>query len=240
MKKLLVSVFILFAFISVTQLFSGNYHNGAAAGGDGTITNPYKIADESDIDHLMSTSGDWGSHFIVTQDINCFGFVWDDNGSATDNPQPIGNATTQFTGNFDGQGYTISNIDLIFTIDPNNNDIGFFGFIDGGTVSNLGLDNVEVEGLNRVGSFCGILENGTISYCYSTGNVDGGAHVGGFCGASYIGNINNCYSTGNSTGFLYTGGFCGNIEDCTITNCYSIGIISGTGSKIGGFCASIA
>ncbi len=86
---------------------------------------------------------------------------------------------------------------------------------------------------------------GTVTNCYSTGNIPtgGGGIVGNTAGYGGTCNVSNCYSTGiiagsggGSGGIV--GGSCGYNGTCNITNCYSIGDINGNSS--GGICGNSA
>ena len=221
MKKFVIFFLAILSLVSVQFLYAGDYALGNAAGGDGSIGDPFKIADAADINKLITTNSDWGSYFIVTSDIDCTSYTWT-NG--------IGN-NPRFTGNFDGQGYNISNV----TINSISN-VGFFGYNDG-NISNLELSNITISGFT-CGGFCAHnYSNGIISKCcVNGGSVSATSFAGGFCGENNFGIISNCYSTADVSGYA-PGGFCGfNGGTATISNCYSTGIP--TGNILGGFCSS--
>ena len=77
------------------------------------------------------------------------------------------------------------------------------------------------------------LTNGTISNCYSTGDVSGGDDsewLGGLVGYNEGGSISNCYSTGavtGGTGSEQLGGLVGYNGSGNISNCYSTGNVTG-------------
>ena len=91
----------------------------------------------------------------------------------------------------------------------------------------------NVTGTIKVGGLVGD-SSGSISSCYSTGDVTGTAsNVGGLVGSSY-GRISSCYSTGNVTGTGdYVGGLVGSSSGKSISSCYSTGNVTGTG-RVGG------
>lgn len=64
----------------------------------------------------------------------------------------IGSGNTPFTGVFDGQNYTVSNVKIV----GSGNGTGFFNVIYGATIKNLHLVNVDVTGENQVGGLVGI------------------------------------------------------------------------------------
>lgn len=55
---------------------------------------------------------------------------------------PIGTQNSPFQGEFDGQGYDISNL----TIASGQNHQGLFGYVSGGVIENVDLVNVDVTG----------------------------------------------------------------------------------------------
>jgi len=146
---------------------------------------------------------------------------------------PIGDATTKFTGVFDGNGYTISNLSINR---PTTGTVGLFGYTIGATIKNLGVTNVSVIGQISVGGLVGRNESSsTISNCYSTGSVTGNIYVGGLVGYNNTSSsISNSYSTGRVIGNERVGGLVGfNNSSSTITNCYSTGRVTGS-SNVGG------
>ena len=107
---------------------------------------------------------------------------------------PIGDATNPFMGNFEGGGHKISNL----KVEGSNDYAGLFGYIDGGSVRDVGVEGSGVAGGLYVGGICGYLKSGEISSCYSNIAVSGTQYVGGLCGYSE-GKIENCWHQGNVT-----------------------------------------
>ena len=106
---------------------------------------------------------------------------------------PIGSYSNRYTGTFDGEGHTISGLQLS-SIGSNN--VGLFGYVDGGTVKNLNLEITSVSGNDYVGGVVG-RNDGTITGCMvSGGSVTASAedaYVGGVVGNDYGGTITDCY-----------------------------------------------
>ncbi len=107
---------------------------------------------------------------------------------------PIGDATNPFMGNFEGWGHKIRNL----KVEGSNDYAGLFGYIDGGSVRDVGVEGSGVAGKLYVGGICGYLKSGEISSCYSNIAVSGTQYVGGLCGYSE-GKIENCWHQGNVT-----------------------------------------
>ena len=136
---------------------------------------------------------------------------------------PIGNAIYQFKGTFNGGGNTITGL----TISRSADYQGLFGYIgENGAVSGLGLTDVNIDAGNGVGGVAGFVV-GTVTNCYSTGNVTGSSFVGGVAGC-VIATVQNCYSTGNVNGSWYVGGVAGRVFGGTVQNCYSTGSVTGS------------
>ena len=197
--------------------------------GEGTQETPYIISALDELAWLMYSDTSWNKNYIQTADLDASTTdLWEDGLGFS----PIGNSTTQFTGNYNGKGHSISNL---YINRPDGKFIGLFGNINGGgSVDSLGVSNVNITGLHYVGGLSGY-NNGTISNCYSTGNVTGTiiedyAYVGGLVGNNRM-NITNCYSEADvvSTKGRNIGGLVGwNYNSIAkISNCYSTGNASG-------------
>lgn len=145
---------------------------------------------------------------------------------------PIGESGPgiDFTGTFNGQGHTIS--DLVVN-KPGTDFVGLFGLINS-TVENVGLVDVNINGNEWVGGVVGASANSSIvRNCYSTGSVAGNDNVGGVVGGIQFAFITNCYSTASVTGNTGVGGLVGFLFNFTVTNCYAVGSVTGTAS-VGG------
>ena len=176
---------------------------------------------------------------------------------------PIGNSINQYSGNFDGNGKTISGLYINRSADYQ----GLFGYLstdsdNTGTVKDLTVSG-SVSGNDYVGGVVG-LNRGSVKDCDFTGSVSGGHYVGGvvgynnggtvtgciFSGSGSVsgvynvggvvgynissGNVKNCYNTGSVKGDWYVGGVAGyNSSSSSVTNCYNTGTVSG-GEDVGG------
>jgi filamentous hemagglutinin family protein len=144
---------------------------------------------------------------------------------------PIGGNGANFTGNFDGMGYTISNLTINL---PQSVYVGLFGFIaSGSVVQNVTLLGGSVTGGGNTGELAGA-SYGSISNSYATGNVNGsgGGQIGGLVGINN-GAITNSYATGSVTGGENVGGLVGSNYG-SITSSHATGSVTGTGGGIGG------
>ncbi len=220
------------------------------SGGSGTIDNPYRIGKPEDLIELSNTTGDWGAYFIQIADIafdeDETQVDWDGpdlDGDGTAGFSPIGNDTLSFTGMYDGDGYTISNL---FIYRPETDGVGLFGFAGGAgslSVQKLGLIDVDITGGYNVGGLAGRSSGDfTIALCYTTGSVEGveDSAVGGLVGLN-LNNalITNCYSRASVKGSSYLGGLVGvSVSNSKIEDSYSTGLVSvtptGSGDNVGG------
>ena len=142
---------------------------------------------------------------------------------------PVGNYDNRYTGTFDGNGHTITGL----TVDlPNQGYVGLIGYLSGGTVQNLTLAEVEINGCDRVGGVAG-WSNGTVTGCTVSGNVSGRSGVGGVVGYNG-GTVTGCTISGNVSGSCDVGGVAGyNDTYGTVTGCTVSGNVSG-GDNVGG------
>ena len=153
---------------------------------------------------------------------------------------PIGNSTGRmFSGTFNGNGYTISNLysrrQVIFA--------GLFDNVVAGQISNLNLTNVNVSSTSdSVGGLAGYLFNSTVTTINLSGTVsqDAGAYdVGGIAGQAANSSLVGCYvndTTSSVTGWASTGGVVGYLTGSTMQWCGSNGTVTGrtNGANTGG------
>ena len=133
-----------------------------------------------------------------------------------------------FTGTFDGQGHTISDLNINRSSTSN---VGLFGSTSHATIQNVGLVGGSVRGSNNVGGLVGSHNaSSTILGSYTTGSVNGSNFIGGLVGSNNSSSIYNSYATGNVSGSLYVGGLVGqNYLFSTILDSYATGSVSGSG-----------
>ncbi|HPR32505.1 MAG TPA: GLUG motif-containing protein, partial [Prolixibacteraceae bacterium] len=193
--------------------------------GSGTAEDPYQITNLNDLRKLSENDPFWNKHFIQTANIDAsptsgwdFGAGW----------LPIGHVVKNFTGTYNGDGHTISGL---YINRPGTELQSFFRILgSGGKVENLGLVDLQMTGSRSCGGFAG--DNyGTISNCFSSGNVSGNETTGGLAGQNN-GTISNSYSTVSVSGNFYAGGLVGDNQG-TISNSYSTGSVTGS-MNVGG------
>ncbi|MFH1018950.1 MAG: GLUG motif-containing protein [Pseudomonadota bacterium] len=196
--------------------------------GLGTASEPYAICS---IEHLRNVHLYLTSQFVLMTDLNLL-----------DEPfSPIGpNSTDSFRGVFDGNGYTISNFRFVTTGATAENYAGFFGYVSGGTLKNIGLRDLTVEGASQVGGLAGLVrDSSVISDAYATGSVKGnGNEVGGLVGnldSSSITRSHALVTVTSGSASTYVGGLVGNMTgSSSIARSYTIGSATGY-DVVGGF-----
>ena len=167
-------------------------------------------------DDLQALKDNLSGKYILMNDIDLSGYNW----------TAIGTKTNPFSGELNGNGHVIKNLQVD---DAAGNGIGLFGVIDGANVSNVGLENADINVQNAVGTLAGAAEASIITNCYSTGSVRGAGWVGGLIGQiTNATTINNCFSTANVTGTSsQIGGLVGRLDSSSVSNSYAEGSVLG-------------
>ncbi|MBQ8299452.1 MAG: hypothetical protein IJX99_06275 [Clostridia bacterium] len=142
-----------------------------------------------------------------------------------------------FTGNFDGRGYTISNLKVNRST---QGYVGLFGSVAGGTISNLTLLNVDIVGENYTGALAGTMAGHVSNVIVKGGTVDGEDKVGGLVGA-HQGNISKCMVDLDSvSGREDVGGVVGELDSGVVERVSARTInVSGL-SAVGGFVGCVS
>lgn len=153
-----------------------------------------------------------------------------------------------FSGNLNGQNYSIYNLFINRTGVNNLSNVGLFANISNARISNLNLRTVNIFGQGaNIGGIFGS-GSGNISYCSVTGNITSlgyAGNMGGIGGAFYGPAISNSYAIVNVTGF-YTGqnglngGALLGYSNGNISYCYSGGNVSGKGGNFGGLIGTLS
>lgn len=216
------------------------------ADGDGTADNPYQISNVYELDLLSRSTDDWASHFILINDIDASETETWNNGTGF---HPIGDFTSgsrqqiPFSGNFDGQGYSIKNL----FINREDNYVGLFGCTQKANILNLRLENATITGQESTGGIVGRMFSGyMLENCHVTGTVTGTDAVGAIAG-SFSGSmmetddyINLCSAQATISGNILVGGIVGTLSAYTkMENSVAECTISGT-EKVGGLAGTLA
>jgi len=201
--------------------------------GAGTAASPYLIGSLDTLRLVSVMTNVWSNYFRLTAHIDATptsgwnggeGFI------------PIGNLTTKFTGFFDGNGFSISNLYINRSSEYYQ---GLFGWINGGAVvSNLSLLNAVVTGGEYVGALAGKMENSTIHSVYNSGRVSGSQYIGGYTGITTTVNFFQCAFAGtvSNSASMYSAFFSGSLDSSSkIFDSYCRGTLVSAGNYTGGF-----
>ena len=194
----------------------------AFAGGTGTAEDPYQIANGAELAYLASSVNNGETYeaknFVLTANIDLNGLPWTPIANSFSDALFGGSDYRVFAGNFDGKGYTISNVSIGSETTPLESDVlGLFGATEG-KISNLNLDTVSIHGVAKIASgyVIGIAGGlvgssaGSIENCHVTGlAMDMSAPSNGYAAAYWIGGlvgaldgaqlINECSVSGSIT-----------------------------------------
>ncbi len=177
----------------------------------------------------MDTDFGYGSEidtYKLTNDIDC---------SSVENPEPLTWEADPFAGVFDGQGHTISNLNM----ESEGSYYGLFSQTYASTIKNVNIESSSVFASEDVGTLVGYANNTTISNVHTSSIVYGYANIGGLIGRGFSVTVSDSSTDGeiigNPIGSVVIGGFIGNMsEPSTITRSLSRASVSGLDS-VGGF-----
>lgn len=240
----------------ILLLLAGAVSLGAQfAGGSGSLDDPYLI---SEAEHLHHVRYFLDKHFLQISDID-LGIPPYNSGEGW---RPIGirihsgSEGIPFTGCYDGNGYSISNLRICRDGDQVN---GLFGNILNATLRGITLTDLEIIGTTSSAGLACSVTNSSISYCNVSGSIiskglasaaglvvlmhestlygctadvfiDEGAGMVGICFSS---SIMDCHSRGTVYGM---GGLVGNANQSLIRRCSSSAEVIGdyrTGGLVG-------
>jgi hypothetical protein len=148
---------------------------------------------------LQAMNDDLAGDYILDNDIDLDGVAW----------TPIGTSVAPFTGTFDGQLFTLSNLSISFSTGDISNS-GLFGYINGSQISNIILYDATISastvgGVSSIGGLCGYANNSTFNKCASSGDISISSNVeestitkiGTLIGSATICDVDNCYAGGS-------------------------------------------
>ncbi len=179
-------------------------------GGSGTKSDPYKIADASQLAFLAKSVNEGtsysGKYVVLTEDIDLNNVEW----------TPIGNGIQVFMGNFDGKGRTIKNLKISQGIHYSYEiamgrkvqccDFGLFATVHDASIQNLRIDGAKIKTTDargvetyQIGVLCGSvktyqnictisniqIKNATITADFSTKSTPEPLRIGGTIGYVY-------------------------------------------------------
>ena len=231
--------------------------------GAGTESDPYRIYYDyqmHDLAQRVNGGNNFaGTYFLLMNDISALG-----------NWTPIGNnngesyyseteeaVSRRFAGVFDGGGHTLEGYTVAKeTATGVDTYAGLFGYIAaGGTVKNLNVENVAVDGYSErssgskggghYGAIAGI-SSGILSDCHVlSGTVQGEAlldtHIGGVVGYIFLTGsvVKNCTNAASVSGIagrcVSHGGIVGSVNNGVLYGCSNSGAVDGTNNGTGSY-----
>ncbi|MDR0926433.1 MAG: T9SS type A sorting domain-containing protein [Ignavibacteria bacterium] len=195
------------------------------SGGSGTEGCPYLISCKADMVQLKNlVNSGWETvdkYFVVTSDIDSIDAV-----------------VSHFSGNFDGDNYTI----YVNIMAPGHSNVGIFGeLLEKAIVQNLIVDG-NITAFENVGGIAGAADYSQIINCINRANIygdnnDNGENcysIGGIVGYAHNTTIEFCDNSGDITnGHTGMGGIVGYAVGCKFDRCTNIGFIQGL-ERVGG------
>ena len=191
------------------------YAASGFAGGDGSAENPYQIATAEQLAYFDYTNDSFENQFVVlTADIDMGGKIW---------------VPRDFKGNFDGQGHTISNLNIKGSVKSDfwGGRTGFFADVGIVTtnaeinyIQNLTFDHPTVDGTGSTytGTLAGSVGYSRIENCHVVG-----------------GKVENCANEGGLIGWVNVQDS-KNLKTTVLSRCSFDGEVIGTGNAAGLVC----
>ncbi len=154
--------------------------------GSGSEYDPYLISSENDLAFVAKQVNDAvttyaGEYLKLTVDLDLGNQPW----------SPIGQLKAcSFSGNFDGDGHTISNLNVKTIDDANALYGGVFGRIYDGSVKNLTVDGAKIISAKYAGAIAGVLNctaeggSSSVTNCHALNVEIIGLQIGGIVGRS--------------------------------------------------------
>ena len=227
-------------FADGTEVWDGSVAE-SFAGGKGTKDDPYQIATGSQLAYFAKrvNAEEYGekyadTYFELTEDIDLGGKEWTPVGETVADLIMGGHEYFVFSGNFDGNGYTIKNLTIGTETSPYSGDVcGLFGATSG-TIEDVVLENVSI---NYVGG------NHSSGYGFRMGGALVGYSMGDIVNCTVIGLDMKAGSDGSYVALNSIGGLVGIQDgDTTVSHSRVSGKIEESTKKgnVGGFVGTLA
>jgi len=227
-------------FADGTEVWDGSVAE-SFAGGKGTKDDPYQIANGSQLAYFAKrvNAEEYGekyadTYFELTEDIDLGGKEWTPIGETVADLIMGGHEYFVFSGNFDGNGYTIKNLTIGTETSPYSGDVcGLFGATSG-TIEDVVLENVSI---NYVGG------NHSSGYGFRMGGALVGYSMGDIVNCTVIGLDMKAGSDGSYVALNSIGGLVGIQDgDTTVSHSRVSGKIEESTKKgnVGGFVGTLA
>ena len=198
------------------------------AGGNGTADNPYLIRTPA---QLQAMEGDLSAHYQLASNISLSQTTW----------RPIGDADHPFTGSLEGNGYSITGLNLSYSgtsAEPVR--AGLFDLLQG-SVKHLSLSGSITADLSgtaiQAGLLAAELQDAAVSDCTFAGEMilttsgsESSVYAALLAGTMNNSTVSNCTTDGSlqveSTAAGRAAGITGSALGCTISSCTNQGDVS--------------
>ena len=196
-----------------------------ALAGASSISGNFTLVDDSGENVIDISGGEWTPIAAGTRDGNTYTAE-----------------SKTFSGTFDGNNNTIKGLTITQMPEGASADyaFGLFGVVDGGTIKNLNLTdvNINLPSSECAGGVVGLLVNGgTVENVTVSGNVTAGRGNAGIVGRMTVsGTIKDCVNEATIVGMLSRGNTAGIVgaayytaqgKEMTIENCTNNGAVTG-------------
>lgn len=182
----------------------------------------------------------WAQKYILLSNIDLSAFFDNIEGEESKKWKSIGTTETDaFKGVFDGNNYKIYNIP---EFESTNTRVGFFGYLNGGTIQNCGFiykDGITLKSTQDVGGVVGRIVNGEVIGVSSSGatvsnNGNDDNSYGGLVGSIANGTISNSSNYNTVSANNNAGGIVGYANGTnSITGCNNFGVIKDASRSAG-------
>lgn len=207
--------------------------------GDGSTSNPFLICNLSQYARLGSETALLTRNFKLGADLNF----------TNQAVNIIGSNTAPYQADFNGDGYSLSNMTIVI---PRNrtNFLGPFGYLSNANIRNLTINGIAISAattaFQHLGGLAGYAQNSTISNIQINNlNANAPSRSGGLVGYAVNVVTTRCSTSGSLRGHAYAsglGGLFGRVDNSSISTSSStvnISIINNNlsryfGEKVGG------
>ena len=240
LSGLLAAFLFVAAMMLPTSVWAQSVTTEQPEAGDGTPANPYQIANAAQLawfrDWVNGTytpaEGETATQHAsacakLTANIDMNSVCSEAIGSW--DPISRYDLNIRWSGTFDGDGYTLSNLYVNMTTEG----AGMFGYTMYCTIKNITFSGVNITGTTYYTGIIGYITYGSVTnVTVRDGVITGGFAVGGICGVQESSTVSHCTNHAQVTGSVFVGGICG-APGGTIEYCTNYGAVKGTGDNNG-------
>lgn len=150
-----------------------------------------------------------------------------------------------YKGIFNGGGYNIAGIYTTSASGDNGRNIGLFGCVDAGTITNTVVLDGKISGIENVGGIAGYVKSGSILNCSCDSEVSGDKAVGGVVGnlggssasvtaSCMLGSVVGTNYSNDKSYLTNVGGVVGISNKGTINKCFNYATVNASNARFVG------